>query len=245
MDADKYVDLLNSVGQQGLGSGRKRPLSPVECALAIQRIIDEEGESLDEISERLGLGKPKNMSNIYKKRDTTQLTMFLNLLKVSEKSRSLAGWTTDDSLVPFSTIAQLSSLTEKEQDVILQSIRKLGKEDVQKIKKWRNENPELPIEECIEKVFKLKPVTVITHLAVMEIQPLLRNFLESNLDPEDRLLEMLQNNLSGKFHSVKVGKSVVIVSMDEEAFKPFHACQHDEGLSYTAFFNKFLEGQIG
>jgi len=253
MDVKQYAKLLNSVAQQGTGSKLKRPLSPVECALAIRRLIDEEQESLDKIAERLNLGKSDDLSNMYKKRDTSQITMFLNLLKVSENSRDLAGWSTDDwPLKPFSTIAQLAPLTEEEQDIIIQSIlqskdkrRALGKEDVKKIKKWRKENPDLSIKECIEKVLKLKPVTVITHLVVMEIHDLLRRFIDSNVDCEKKLLGILNSNLSGKFHDINIGKSVITVAMDEEAYKPFHSYQHDKGLSYTTFLNMFLESHVG
>jgi len=253
MDVKQYAKLLNSVGQQGLGSNRKRPLTPVECAKAIKRLQKEEDESLDKIAERLNLGKFRNMSNIYKKRDTSQISKFLDLLRVSEKSISLAGWSTDPwPQIPFSIIAELASFTEEEQDTIIQSIlqsenkkRTLGKEDVKKIKKWRNANRDRPITEGIEKVLELKPARVTTHLIVMEINDLLRKFIDSNTDCEKKLLDMMNNGMSGKFHNIHTGKSVIAVSMDEEAYKPFHEYQYEKGLSYTTFFNMFLESKIG
>lgn len=252
-DVKTYAKLLNSVGQQGLGAGRKRPLSPVQCAEYIRRLIDEEGESLDKIAERLNLGKQKNMSNMYKPRDTTQIASFLNLLKVSPKSRDLAGWSTDEyPRIPFSIIAQLSTMTPEEQDLIIQSIlnsknrkRTLGKDDVKRIKKWRNENPEISIRECIEKVLQLKPVTVVTHLVVVEIHDRLRRFIASNLDYEEKLLGMLHMDLGGKFHGIDVGKSVMAISMDEEAYGTFYEHQYRKGSSYTRFLDDFLESRIG
>lgn len=252
-DVKTYAKLLNSVGQQGLGAGRKRPLSPVQCAEYIQRLIDEEGESMEKVAERLNLGKQRNMSNMYKPRDTTQITSFLNLLKVSPKSRELAGWLTDEyPHIPFSVISQLSTMTPEDQDLVIQSIlnskdkkRTLGKEDIKKIKKWRNKNPDMPIRECIEKVLQLKPVTIVTHVVVVEICDKLRLFIESSPDYEQKLLSMLQNEVGGQFHDINVGKSVMAISMNAEAFKTFYEQQYKKGSSYTKFLNSFLENKIG
>ena len=55
-DVKMYARLLNSVARQKDGSGIKRPLTPVQCAYCIKRLIDENAESLEQVSERLGLG---------------------------------------------------------------------------------------------------------------------------------------------------------------------------------------------
>ena len=46
----------------------------------MRRLMDEENEDLVQMADRLDLGKPKDNSNIYKKRDTTQSREFINLL---------------------------------------------------------------------------------------------------------------------------------------------------------------------
>lgn len=250
-DIKLYAKLLNSVGQQGSGGGR-RPLSPVECARYMQQILDEEGDSLEQLSKRLNLGKPKDTSNIYKKRDTSQATTFLNLLKVSERSRDLAGWqTSDHPQIPFSTIAQLHTMSEDDQDAIVQTILKstgrkrvLGKEDVKKIKQWRRDNPDISIHEGIERVLKLKPITIIRHIVVAEIRERLRRFIDSHVDYKERLLVILRDSIDGEFSSIDAGDSVVAISMDEEAFKRFHESQHGKGISYTLFLDKLLEDKI-
>lgn len=252
-DVKSYAQLLKSVAQQGTHSEQKRPLTPVECAKAIQRLIDEENETLDKIAERLNLGKPKDMSNMYKKRDTTQITSFLNLLKVSEKSRNLAGWAYESyPKIPFSVISQLSTMTPDEQDVIIQSIfntkdqkRIMGKEDIKKIKKWRGDNPTLPIRECIEKVLKLKPVTVITHILVFEINDKLGQFINTYPNHTEKLLGILHEKIDGKFLAVNVGKSVMAISMDEAAYRVFSDNLHVKGTSYAKFLDSFLENYIG
>ena len=172
-----YSKLLKSVGRQGRGLTQRQPLSPVECGKLIQRLIDEEKEVKYQIAERLDLGRPKDGTDIYKKRDTTQLDHFLSLLKVSEKSRDYAGWGWEGlPKIPFTTIAILSSsFTHDEQDKVLQAALKgekkseIKKNEAIKLRKWRTENPKLTIDEGIEKVLKLKTPTIITHVIVCYI----------------------------------------------------------------------------
>ena len=248
-DIKTYAQLLNSVGRQKDGSGIKRPLTPVQCAHYIKRLIDENNESPEQVSERLGLGKPKNLSNIYKKRDTSQINTFLNLLNVSEKSRELAGWGYEKyPLIPFSLVAQLSNMTTDEQDLIIQSTfndagrRVLGKEDVKKIRKWRRDNPDLPIEECVKNLLKLKPASNINHLVVADIRDNLKKFLMNGLDPEARLLTLLKKQIDGEFYHVTVGTSVIAISMDTIAYKTFRNFQYNRGKSYSDLLDKLAVG---
>ncbi len=255
LDTQEYAKLLNSVGQQGAKTSKRRPLTPIQCAEYIQKLVEAEPESKDKIAKRLSLGKPKNVTNMYKKRDTSQIQMFLNLLKLSSKSRQHAGWQYDGyPYIPFSTMAQLATmknLTSQEQDMIIQSIhnsknkkRVLGKEDIKKIKKWRNENPDLSIEECIKTVFDLKPVTTVNHIIIIEIHNSLQEFINSHDDYGEKILYMLRNNLPGEFYDITAGESAMSISMNEDAYKIFHEHQYMKKISYTKFFNKFLENKI-
>ncbi len=247
-DVKLYAKLLKSVGVQGSGQSQKRPLTPVECAEYIQRLIDEEKLSYDKIAGMLGLGKQKSDKiNIYKKHDTTQLTDFLHLLNVSEKSKSLIGWYGEEyPKIPFSVISQMHKMTPHEQDLIIQSILKnrknktsLGKEDVKKIRKWRNENPDLFVSECIEKILNLKPVE-ITNIVVCDITPKLKEIMKED-DYKEHLLDILRKNISGKFYSIDSGKSVIALSMDDEAYQTFHNSQYNRGVSFSQFLDKLLE----
>lgn len=244
-DVKLYAQLLNSVARQKDGPGIRRPLTPVQCAHYIKRLMDENAESPEQISARLGLGKPKNLSNIYKKRDTSQITTFLSLLKVSEKSRELAGWGYEKyPKIPFSLVAQLSSMTPDEQDLIIQSVfsegggRVLGKEDVKKIKKWRNDNRDLSIDVCLKNVLKLKPVFNTKHFVVADIRDNLKNFLACAPDPETRLLILLKNQINGDFYHVTVGTTVVAMSMDSVAYKTFRDFQYNRGESYSDLLDR-------
>ena len=246
MNAQRYALLLDSVARQGTGSS-KRPLTPVECAEDIRRLMNEEGDTLEQVAERLNLGNPGHNTNIYKKRDTSMVSSFLNLLKVSPKSRDLTGWGTEDRpKIPFSTISQLASFSHEEQDLILQSVfgldgkKILGKEDVKNIRKWRNDNPDAPIQECISKVLKLKPVTKVTHMVVCDIRENLRTLMNSHAEYREMLLGVLHKRLDGEFYSVDAGRNVVAISMDARAYRAFYNSQHNEGVPYTMF----LEGVL-
>ena len=250
MNPKRYALLLNSVARQGTGSS-KRPLTPIECAEDIQRLIDEEGDTREQVAERLNLGNPSSGSRMYKKRDTTMISSFLNLLKVSHKSRDLTGWGTEDHpKIPFSTISQMSSFSHDEQDIILQSVfgldgeKILGKEDVKKIRKWRNDNPGVPIQECVSKVLKLKPVTQTTYMVVCDVRENLRKLIDSDTEPRETLLSILRKRLDGEFYSADVGRSVVAISMDAQAYEAFRKSQYSNGISYTLFLEEILQNGV-
>ena len=250
MDAQRYALLLNSVARQGTGQS-KRPLTPIECAESIKRLI-EEGDTYEQVAERLGLGKPSDEANMYKKRDTTMVVSFLRLLKVSPKSRDLIGWGTEDyPKIPFSTVSQMASFSHEDQDVILQSIfdvsgkKKLGKEDVKKIRKWRNDNPKTVIQECISKVLDTKPVVETTHMIVCEIQDSFKKLIDVDAECQKTLLEILDNKIKGEFYAVDIGKSVIAISMDADAYQVFRESQHVKKVSYTRFLDSLLEDSVG
>ena len=149
-------------------------------------------------------------------------------------------------------MSQLATMTPSEQDMIIQSVfsakdkkKTLGKEDIKTIKKWRRTNPNLPIEECIEKILKLKPTTTITHLIVAEIRKKLQEFISVNKDYREKLLDILRKNLEGAFYNIDSTKILITISMDEAAYKTFHEKQYEQNIPFTQFLNEFLENKIG
>ena len=248
----QYAKLLLSVGKQGRNSVQKRPLTPVECAQFIHRLQEEENETLSQIAERLDLGRPEDKTSMYKKRDATQARLFLKLLDVSEKSRYFAGWGWEGyPKIPFSIMALMTSLKPDEQDKIIQSAytddkkRTIIKDDIFKITRWKRENPNLPIEECIEKVLKLKPIVVTNHMIVCEVYDTLKNFIKSNENYAEKLLNILREHMDGEFYNLDATDILITISMDEAAFKIFHHHQYEKGTSFTQFLNEFLEDKIG
>ena len=145
----------------------------------------------------------------------------------------------------------MASFSHEDQDVILQSVfdvggkKKLGKEDVKKIRKWRNSNPKTAIQECIAKVLDTKPVVETTHMVVCEIQNSLRKLVEVDAEYQKTLLEILGRKIKGKFYAVDVGKNVVAISMDADAYQAFRESQHIRKVSYTQFLDSLLEDSVG
>jgi hypothetical protein len=248
---DLYSKLLLSVGQQGRGIKQKQPLQPLECGRYIKQLMDEENEDRGQVSERLGLGRSKDSSQMYKKRDSTQVTKFLQLLNISEKSQDLAGWGWEGHpKIPFSVILKMVNFSHDEQDKILQTFKannkkeKLTQLDVQKIKKCMDSDSDSTIDNCIEKIMKLKVVN-ITNLVVCEMHDKLNNFIKSHDDYEKRIIDILKNNLDGDFYSIDTTDILITISMDQNAFTIFHEQQLEKGVSYSDFLNSFLEEKIG
>ena len=155
------------------------------------------------------------------------------------------------SKIPFTSVIELKALSHEEQDIVLQSVFKgdtekkglIGKE-MKKIVKFRDENNDLSIQDCIEKVLKLKPVTVITHVVVCETYTKLKNFIKSNPNHKEKLLEILKLNISGEFYEIDTTDILVSISMDEQAYKIFHEQQYKKDVHFTEFLNTFLEDKL-
>jgi len=214
--------------------------------------MNEEQDSMEQISIRLGLGRPRDGTSIYQKRDTTQVAMFLRLLDISDKSRHFAGWSWERyPKIPFTIIAMMSSLKQDEQDKIIQSSynddkkRVILKKDVLKILAWKRDNPDISIGECIEKILKLKPVVITRYMVVCELRDRLRNFIDAHKDYKNTILRALGDNINGRFYGVDSTKTLITISMDETAYKTFHEKQYRKNIPFTDFLNLFSGDKIG
>ena len=247
-----------SVGQQGRGISKKQELSPVECGECIKRLMDEQKETKLQVAERLDIGRPKKGSSMYKKRDLTTLNMFLDMMSISQKSKYVAGWGWQPKpKIAFSTILELQSLSHDEQDYVIQTVLdkykqnkidgkkdNLGKNDFKKIVTLRKNDPKLSIEEIIEKVWKLKPKTIIKYIVVCETFDKLNEYTKLHDDSNEKLLSILKNNMNGEFFSLDINDILITIEMDKTAFELFHESQNKQGVSFTRFLNMFLEDKL-
>ena len=247
-----------SVGQPGRGISKKQELSPVECGECIKRLMDEQKETKLQVAERLDIGRPKKGSSMYKKRDLTTLNMFLDMMSISQKSKYVAGWGWQPKpKIAFSTILELQSLSHDEQDYVIQTVLdkykqnkidgkkdNLGKNDFKKIVTLRKNDPKLSIEEIIEKVWKLKPKTIIKYIVVCETFDKLNEYTKLHNDSNEKLLSILKNNMNGEFFSLDINDILITIEMDKTAFELFHESQNKQGVSFTRFLNMFLEDKL-
>lgn len=248
-DTKLYAALLLSVGRQGRKITQKRPLTPIECGKLIDRLMREENENINDIARRLDLGRPKDQADPYKKRDTTQVQSFLNLLRLSDKSKYFAGWNGEKPpKIPFSTLTYLSKLTAEDQDKIIQSTyinnkKNINKDDAKKIARLRLET-EMPISDCIENVLMVKPISETTYMIVCEIHEKLKKFIYTNNKSQEKILKILQRELPGEFYSVDTTHVLITVSMNELAYRTFHEQQFKKRIPFTQFLNNFLEDKL-
>ena len=240
-DLHTYADLLLSVGVQGDDLKRERPLTPIEVANLIQRMIKENNEPLYITSKRLGLGRNKT-GDMYKKKDTSQISKFLDLLKLSKRSQKVLGYGRSDSdKIAFSTGAVIAKLSDfDEQDKIIQSSLDKGikKEEAGKIVQYRKAHPKATIEECIEKILKIRPVEKVTNVVCCTLEEKFHNTIESK---KDKLVNGLKINLKGEIFKTNIKGKIIMIFMDDRAFDTLERKQKEKNMTFTNYVN-FLIG---
>ena len=122
--------------------------------------------------------------------------------------------------------------------------QELLSKDALKITKFRTENPDLSIDETIEKVLKLKPVSVTNYMIVCEAHEKLKKFIENNNDYEEKLLKILRENMEGSFYEINTSEAVIAILLDEKAYSIFNKEQEENGNPFTDYLNNFLEDKI-
>ena len=153
------------------------------------------------------------------------------------------------------------SVFRKDQDYIIQSIRKQKREyrdsggesvkplksvEALKISQERRANPQVPIDEFIEKTLKIRPIVEIHNFIVCTMGEKLKNFVESNDGYVIKLLEILRNNLDGIFYDLDAenGRTIAIET-DPIGLKIFDEQQDKKDVTYSQFLNEFMEDKIG
>jgi len=262
-DPKKFANLLLSVGKQGQGSSRKQPLSPIDTAKYLKRFMEEENLSGAQASERLGLGRARDTTkSLFEDTDKTQVDFFLKLLELSPSSREFCawGWEKGVNRINMTTLFRLNKLKHEEQDQIIQSIRRQKKEyyesdgetprplksgEALKISQDRRKNPEVPIQEYIDKVLKIRPVIEIHNFVVCIMDEKLKKYVDTHDDYAIKLNEILKNNMDATFYDVDAENGhTITIEMDEKGLKIFDDQEKNNDLTYSQFLNKFMEEKI-
>ena len=242
-DLHTYADLLLSVGVQGDDLKRERPLTPIEVANLIQRMIKENNEPLYITSKRLGLGRKKT-GDIYKQTDTSQISKFLDLLKLSKRSQKVLGYgMSDNDKISFSTGTYIAKLSDfDEQDKVIQSSLENGikKEEARKLVQYRKAHPKETIESCIEKILKIRPVEEVTNVVCCTLEEKFRNTIEHK---KDKLVKSLRTNLNGEVFKANIKGKIIMIFMDDNAFNTLEKKQKEKDMTFSNYVN-FLIGEI-
>ena len=253
-DLDLYSDLLSSVGTHD----KDRPLTPIECSDLIVRLKEETGESWEQLSKRLGLGKKRKIKTSSAPPSTAQIKLFEKLQNLSRKNAYALGWgRTGDGKIGFTIGCLVASLPDKDaHDIILDAVlasqetdKPILKTDVLDICNRVRNSPEKPAEEIIEDVLKYKPV--MEHIYKIGITPY-TDFLikfnqilsEKQISSKELLTKLLHSVFKNdEIVSIYLSKSDTLwLTLEAEKFKDLEKKWKTERKPVTRFFNEiFIE----
>jgi len=148
---EEYARLVAS-----LQTSRQRPLSPIQTASLVERIVNEEG--MEEAVLLLSVGKD-------------MLSYFIRLKTgVPEQCHGAVLWGASNDLgVGFSAAHHIAALQDEEDKIALFSIaysEKLGKEDIKKITSIKKKNS-ISIQQAFEDYMKITAPKIITKYMVV------------------------------------------------------------------------------
>lgn len=253
-DLDLYSDLLSSVGT----GDEDRPLTPIECSDYIKRLREETGESLEKLSKRLGLGKKRKISTMDEPPDTSQIKLFLKLQDLSRKSAYMLkfGKSSEDK-VGFTIGCLIADLPDKrDHDVILQTVmrsvdegKKILKTDVIKILERKRKSPDTKIEEIIEYVMKIKPVTDVYSMIVLranhDILQKMEYLAKQERTPKEVLTKIMNERFpNSEITSINLKKNNIYITIKDDQFKKIEENWRSKKTNVTEYFNQIISEAI-
>ncbi len=255
-DFDLYSDLLMSIGTHD----PDRPFTPIEVSDLIVRLKEETGDSWEELSKRVGLGKKKKSSTVKKSNDTTQLRLFEKLQNLSRRNAYALGWgKSKNGKVAMTLGCDIAKLSDKdEQDILISAIietsdteKPLVKNDVKNILDRKIKSPEIPISEIIEHVSNTKPhMELFWRVGITPDGEFLEKFKEkistNGLNPAEFLKKLIQNKFKNNdIKSINISKNDLIwITLEEQKFKELEHHWISKKIPVTSFFNQLLMEEI-
>ena len=255
-DLDTYSDLLLSIGTHD----PDRPLVPIEVSDMVLRLKEETGDSWEDISKRVGLGKKKKISTVKKKPDTTQIKLFEKLQNLSKRNAYSIGWgESKNGKVAMTLGCDIAKLSSKDDhDILINTIidsletkKPIRKGDVKNILDRKTKSPETPIGEIIEHVMNIKPIMeLFWKIGITPEDIFLEKFkkkiLDETIHPSELLRMLLEKKIKkGLINSVSMTKNDLIwITLDEDNFKELENEWKSQKIPVTSFFNQILSEEI-
>jgi hypothetical protein len=149
ISTDIQKKLLLSVGSHKAS----RPLSPAEVAEAVQASLDA-GSTLQEIAEFLHL------------EDTSVLTKFVRLLRLSPEVRHLVDWGKSESTIGFTAASEVARLDKPVEQMQLCQAglqQQLGSSEMKQILQLHRRSGQ-SIEDCVAEILRLRPRVQRVHV---------------------------------------------------------------------------------
>lgn len=255
-DLDSYSDLLLSIGTHD----PDRPLVPIEVSDGVLRLKKETGDSWEDLSKRVGLGKKKKTSTVKKKTDTTQIKLFEQLQNLSKRNAYSIGWgKSKNGKVAMTLGCDIAKLPNKDDhDILINTIiesldteKPIRKDDVKNILDRKIKSPEIPIGEIIEHVMNIKPVMeLFWKIGITPEDIFLKKFKKKisneKIHPSDLLRKLLEKKVKkDSIKSISITKNDLIwITLDENNFKELENKWKSKKIPVTSFFNQILSEEI-
>ena len=224
ISAENERDLILSVGTQKTD----RPLSPIEVAGLIEDAINS-GTTITELSKEILL-------------DTTMITRFRRLLKLTPEVQHFVGWG-GKSRISFSTASEIARLkTQQEQEFVGNAAleNNLSKKEVIQIVEARNRVGK-SIDESVKEILNMRPRTIRRYLYIGTIRSFRVKEKLSNMSQKERdtlFKEVMTSNLIGlPSWDGLLGKERFTLIGEEDLNQKFSELQTD----FASSINKHLE----
>ena len=255
-DLDLYSDLLLSIGTHD----PNRPFTPIEVSDLLLQLKEETGDSLEELSKRVGLGKKKKSSTIKKGTDTTQIKNFEKLQYLSRRNSYTIGWgRSKNGKVAMTLACDIAKLSNQDdQDILINNIiesseteKPIVKEDVKNILDRKMKSPKTPIVDIIEHVMSIKPkLELLYKIGISPEDDFLQNLKNQASDQKITSTEFLKTLIHKAFrnneiNSISLSKNDLIwITVDEVNFNNLENEWKSKKIPVTSFFNLILKEEI-
>lgn len=224
-DNELYAKLLASIKIKNIGL--RRPLSPIQTAFLIERLVNEEGQDL---AESLLPIKTKIMSD------------FLRLKNdLPEQCHDGVIWGTSNDLgVGFSTAHYIATLDKNDDKLLLffeASKRQILFDEITEIIRSYKKH-DLPLEDVIQKVTNNRPEKITTYLIVISISENSKKKIEEisnnmNKQPKDILKELIQKKFQIlEIDSVYLKGNNIAFTFNETEYRNYKKQISKLGLEY-------------
>lgn len=224
-DNDQYAKLLSSIKPQNMRL--KRPLSPIQTAVLIDRLINEEGQDIAE--SLLPIGKKIISDFLQLKND------------LPEECHDAVTWGASDELgVGFSVAHFIATLEKHDEKLLLfneASKKTIDAKDIQEIIRHYKKK-DLTLEEVIQKVTDARPQILTTYLVVISISENSKKKLEeiskkSQKTSEESLDELIKKKFNLlEIDSIQMKGNNVAIALKEKEYREYKKLISKLGLDY-------------
>lgn len=221
---EEYSKLLSSIKTGN--TGFRRPLSPVQTAKYLQRLIDEEGKENAELM--IPLAK-------------TLIGDFLRLLKLPEQCYDAIIWGEKTSLGVGFSIASFIAKLELDDDKLLlfnEALKQnLIADEIRKITTYYKNN-DLSLLEAIEKITNVRPEIISSYLVVISIQENIQKKLEKLTKKHNKTFDaILCEKFAEKFEvtdidSILMKGNNIVITIKKDQYQNYQKNIKKLGLEY-------------